>query len=172
LKAQNAVSSSEKNIEIHLGGGFLYGGNIGCMGAIKSIERFGIALLPSLSIGIAEGGKDKTGKNYNWLGTCIGGLLEKGEVHKLFLGAHYFYQHTNSSALILNRKGVAGWSLILGYKLFTKSGFLFEIYIGDIYIQNETINADIYSHQSQVGIGIGYAFKGFNANRKINHLKQ
>ena len=146
---------STKNCVRHLGTGYLYGANIGCLVTFTTINHSGLKLSASTAIGFAEGGKDRNGNYFSWIGSAYRLVKEKGKNHKLSLGTHFFFQHTSTRFVNLERYFVSGWSLIRGYKLLCRSGILFEIYLGDIYVQKETATGSFYSQASHVELGVG-----------------
>lgn len=155
---QEARKESNDGLAIQLGAGYAYGGNIGLSAEWQFFLIDRLHLTPFVSFGIAEGGTDSLSHRYYWWGYASGANLEFGKKHRIMLGTHLAGQFVNRETPDVLRSRMQGLSIIAGYKGYAGFGLMWQLYVGDIYIQYPDSEDDDYHHNSRVGLGIGYKF--------------
>ena len=143
---------------IHLGAGFIYGGNIGLLMEKQILLNEKFRISPFVSAGFAEGGTDSTSKKYYWGGCAAGVTFEYGKKHRIIFGPHFIGNNVIGNSIEVKKNFLAGTSFIIGYKGTAKCGLIWQLYVGDIYLQEALSDSKKYSHSSQMGLGIGYKF--------------
>ena len=146
---------------IHLGAGIMYGGNIGLLieKQIHLNEKFRVS--PFVAVGVTDGGTDSiSNKKYYWFSYSAGANLEYGKKHRIVFGPHFMGNNLLGNSVNVKKKFRAGASFIIGYKGTADFGLIWQIYIGDIYSQDDDpfSNNKTYSHRSHFGLGLGYKF--------------
>lgn len=134
---------------VHLGAGFMYGGNLGVLGEKQNLLKENFRISPYAAFGIAEGG---------WLGLTSGANMELGIKHRLILGPQIEIQKFFGKSVEVKKNILPSVAFIVGYKYTSDLGLIWQFYIGDIYIQDETTDSKMYSHKSHVGLGFGYKY--------------
>ncbi len=156
---QDSSKSTKGGWAIHLGAGFMYGGNIGCLAEHQIFLTEKLRISPFVSAGFAEGETDSTtNKKYNWFGYAAGANLEYGKRHRVFFGPNFVGQNLIGSSIEVKRNFAAGGTVILGYKGTANFGLIWEIYVGAIWMQEPTYESRKYYSNSHMGIGLGYKF--------------
>lgn len=146
---------------IHLGAGHMFGGNIGVLGERQILLKEKFRISPFAAVGVAEGGTDSISqKKYPWFGYTAGVNLEYGKKHRIIFGPHFVGNNLIGNSDEVKKNFRAGASFILGYKGTANFGLIWQVYIGDIYSQDDDpfSNNKTYSHRSHVGLGLGYKF--------------
>lgn len=143
---------------MHLGFGVMYGGNIGLLIERQFLLTDHLRISPFGSFGFAEGETDSIGGNYNTLEYAIGANLEYGKKHRVILGPHFVGQNNIGNSVELKKKSQVSVSFIVGYKGTANFGLIWQVYIGDVYLQDPLSDSNKYYHSSHVGLGIGYKF--------------
>lgn len=158
----SAQDKEPKNIKdgwaIHLGAGFMYGGNIGFLAEKQILLKNKLRISPFGSFGIAEGGTDSTGSKYNWFGYAAGVNLEYGKTHRVIFGPHFTGENLIGNSDEVMQTSPFGASFIIGYKGVANFGLIWQVYIGDIYYPDLYLKSKEYSHSSHLGLGIGFKF--------------
>ena len=143
---------------IQIGAGFMYGGNIGLLTERQIILNENFRISPFVATGIAEGGTDSTSQKYYWFSYVAGANLEYGKKHRIIFGPHFVGQNLVGNSVEVKKNFLPGPSFIIGYKGTADFGLIWQVYIGDIYVQDPTTNSKVYSHNSHIGLGLGYKF--------------
>ena len=145
---------------ILIGAGFMYGGNIGLLTEKQILIKEKLRVSPFVSLGIAEGGNDSIlNTKYFWFGYAVGANLEYGKKHRVIFGPHFVGQNLIGNSVVVKKNFLPAFSFIVGYKGTARFGLIWQVYIGDIYMQNDPLkNNENFSHSNHVGIGIGYKF--------------
>lgn len=143
---------------IHLGAGFMYGGNIGVLGEKQMLLKEKLRISPFAAIGIAEGGTDSTSHTYYWMGMTVGANMEYGKKHRVIFGPQFELQKVIGNSFEVKKAHLPSVAFIIGYKGTADFGLIWQVYIGDVYIQDYTTDSNTYSHNSHFGIGLGYKF--------------
>jgi hypothetical protein len=157
--AQEAPKKSEKGgWAIHMGAGFIYGGNIGLLGERQIHVKGKFRVSPFCAVGWAEGETDSVSHKNSWLGFSTGLTMEYGVKHRLIFGPLFVYQQLLGSSVEVKKNQLPGASFILGYKGTANFGLIWQIYIGDIYTSDPNSNSKKYEHSSHMGLGLGYKF--------------
>lgn len=162
LSAQEEKPKSTKDgWAIHLGAGFMYAGNIGILIEKQIFLNEKLRVSPFGAVGVAEGGTDSISKiKYYWFGLAVGANLEYGKKHRIIFGPHFVGNNLIGNSDEVKKNFLAGASFIIGYKGTADFGLIWQVYIGDIYSQDDDpfSNNETYSHRSHVGLGLGYKF--------------
>jgi|694.fasta_scaffold11422_7 hypothetical protein len=160
--SQDTLTKSVKDgLAIHLGAGIIYGGNLGVLVERQILLKGKFRISPFAAVGVAEGGTDSISKkNYYWFGYTAGVNLEYGKKHRIIFGPHFVGNNLIGNSDEVKKNFLAGASFILGYKGTADFGLIWQVYIGDIYSQDDDpfSNNKTYSHRSHVGLGLGYKF--------------
>jgi hypothetical protein len=143
---------------IHLGAGFMFGGNIGILGEKQIVLKEKFRISPFAASGLAEGGTDSKSHRYNWFGMSTGVNMEYGKKHRVIFGPQFVLQELIGNSVEVKKNQLSSVSFIIGYKGTADFGLIWQVYIGDIYIQDETTDSKMYSHKSHIGLGLGYKF--------------
>jgi len=143
---------------LHLGAGHLYGGNLGLLAERQFLLKPKCRISPFVSNGLAEGGKDFKNQRYFWYGFSTGCLMELGQKHRIIFGPHFVMQTLVGKNIAAEKSQLPGASFVLGYKITTDKGWIFQVYLGNLYSQDDdAFSSDLsYSHRSHGGIGLGY----------------
>ena len=160
LTAQEENNKSTKGgWAIHLGAGIMFGGNIGFLMEKQILLNEKLRISPFASLGIAEGGTDSiSNKKYYWFGYAAGANLEYGRKHRIIFGPHFIGNNLIGNSIEVKKNFFAETSFIIGYKGTAKFGLIWELYIGDVYLQDLYSESKKYFHSSHLGLGIGYKF--------------
>lgn len=160
LFAQDKENKSVKEgLAIHLGAGIMYGGNIGLLIEKQILLNEKLRVSPFAAVGVAEGGTDSiSNKKYYWFGYSAGANLEYGKKHRMIFGPHFVGNNFIGNSDEVKKNFLAGVSFIIGYKGTAGFGLIWQVYVGDIYSQDDDpfSNNKTYSHRSHVGLGLGY----------------
>lgn len=146
---------------IHVGTGNMYGGNAGVLGERQILLKEKFRISPYVGLGVAGGGTDSISqKKYYWLGYTAGLNLEFGKKHRIIFGPHFIGHNLIGNSDLVKKNSRVAASFILGYKGTADFGLIWEVYIGDIYTQDDDAFSDnmTYSHNSHFGLGLGYIF--------------
>ena len=155
--AQTPLSKSTKDgWALQVGAGYYYGGNIGLLCERQILLKEKLRVTPFASVGFGEGGKDTLGQRYDWLGLTTGAVMEYGKQHRIIFGPQLVMSQSLGTNVDLRKNQLAGMSWILGYKGTARFGLIWQVYIGDIYMQEPTSTSKAFSHSSQAGLGLGY----------------
>jgi hypothetical protein len=161
LFCQEVPSADKKDgWAIQVGAGYLYSGNVGVLAERQILLKNSFRVSPFASTGFAEGGESAQLKKYYWYGNSAGVNMEYGNKHRMVFGPAFVLQNLIGNAVDAKKTLLTSYSLILGYKGTADFGLIWQVYIGNIYSQDDdpfSINLD-YSHRSQVGLGLGYKF--------------
>jgi hypothetical protein len=155
---EKSQKSNEAGLALHLGAGFVYGGNLGLLIENQFLFQEKFRLSPFASFGIAEGGKDPGKMAYFWCGAVTGLHAEYGRKHRLFFGPEIGMQVRSGESIEEKKDRLPFVSFILGYKGTADFGLIWQVYIGNVYIQESMDIKKDFSNQSHAGIGIGYKF--------------
>ena len=155
---EKSKKSNEAGLALHLGAGFVYGGNLGLLIENQFLLQEKFRLSPFASFGIAEGGKDPGKRAYFWWGAVTGLHAEYGRKHRLFFGPEIGMQVRSGESIEEKKDRLPFVSFILGYKGTADFGLIWQVYIGNVYIQESMDIKKDFSNQSHAGIGIGYKF--------------
>ncbi|MES2395996.1 MAG: hypothetical protein V4549_08340 [Bacteroidota bacterium] len=157
--SQETPSKSVKDgWAIHLGAGFMFGGNIGILGEKQILLKEKLRISPFVASGIAEGGTDSTSHTYYWFGMTTGVNMEYGKKHRVIFGPQFVLQEVIGNSVEVKKNQLSSVSFIIGYKGTADFGLIWQVYIGDIYMQDYTTDSKLYSHRSHIGLGLGYKF--------------
>ena len=85
-------------------------------------------------------------------------LLSKIKKHRFIFGPHLVGSSMMGNSVEIKKDFLAGTALIAGYKGTAKFGLIWQVYIGDVYLQDEFSDSKKYTHRSQLGFGLGYKF--------------
>jgi hypothetical protein len=155
---QNLLKSEQAGWAIQLGAGYIYGGNIGLLIERQFHLPKKLRITPFVSNGIGEAGKDSLANRSYWWGLTSGVNLEYGHKHRIILGPQVEAQLLLGKSADLIKRELWSLSFIVGYKGTANFGLIWQVYIGDIYIQDPTVVSKKYDHYSHVGLGLGYKF--------------
>jgi hypothetical protein len=159
VRSQDTLSKGVKDgWAIHIGAGVMYGGNIGFLTERQILLKENLRISPFGSFGFAIGGTDSIGGKYNSFEYAAGANLEYGKKHRIILGPHFVGQNIIGNSVDIKKKSLMGASFIIGYKGTANFGLIWQVYIGDIYLQDQFSSSKKYSHSSHMGLGIGYKF--------------
>lgn len=161
LKAQEEKKpkSTKDGCAMNIGAGIMFGGNIGLEMEYQILLKEKLRLSPFVSAGVAEGGTDFiTSKKYYWFGYAAGPNLEYGKKHRIIFGSHFVGNNIIGNSIEVKKNSLTGLSIILGYKGTADFGLIWQIYIGDIYLQDSWSDSKKFYHSSHLGLGIGYKF--------------
>lgn len=161
LFGQEVPSAGKKDgWAIQLGAGYLYSGNIGILAERQILLKNNLRVSPFASTGFSDGGEDPQLKKYYWYGTSAGVNLEYGNKHRVVFGPSLVLQNLIGNSVDATKTSLTSYSLILGYKGTANNGLIWQVYLGNVYSQDDdpfSGNLD-YSNRSQVGLGLGYKF--------------
>lgn len=143
---------------VHVGAGYIYGGSIGLLGERQILISDKFRISPSMASGVERLGTDSTGTKYYYLGFTGGFNLEIGKKHRLIFGPHFTSQSQLNNNLDTKKSWLPSGSLILGYRGMADFGLIWQIYIGDNYIQDAWIDDKKFHHTTQFGLGFGWIF--------------
>jgi hypothetical protein len=155
---ENNNKSLKDGWAIHLGAGFIYGGNIGLLGERQIHVKGKFSLSPFCAVGWAEGETDSISHKNSWLGFSTGLTMEYGKKHRFIFGPQFVYQQLSGRSVEVKKNQLPGASFIIGYKGTAGFGLIWQVYIGDIYTLEPTSDSKKYTHSSHLGLGIGYKF--------------
>lgn len=150
--------SAKDGWAIHLGAGFMYGGNIGLLTEMQILLKEKLRVSPFCAAGFAEGGTDSTSRKYYWFGYSAGVNMEYGKKHRVIFGPHFVGQNLIGNSVEVKKNSLPAVSFIIGYRGTARFGLIWQLYVGDIYVQDPLSSSKSFSHSSHVGIGIGYKF--------------
>lgn len=155
---ESSPKSHNPGWALHLGAGHLYGGNLGLLAERQFLLKPKCRISPFVSNGVAEGGKDFKNQRYFWYGVSTGCLMELGQKHRFIFGPHFVMQSLIGKNIATEKSQLPGASFVLGYKITTDKGWIFQVYMGNLYSQDDDpFSSDLrYSHRSHGGIGFGY----------------
>lgn len=145
---------------IYLGAGYMFGGNIGVLGERQILLKEKFRISPFLASGFSEGTEDTALRRFNWFGIAAGVNMEYGKKHRVFVGPHVVLQELLGNSEQVKKNQLSSVSFIVGYKGTADFGLIWQVYIGDVYSQDDDpfSTNKTFSHRSQVGLGIGYKF--------------
>lgn len=159
LSAQEEQPKSTKaGWAVHLGAGYMYGGNIGVLVEKQIFINEKLRISPFGSLGFAEGGTDSLSNTYYWFGYAAGANLEYGKKHRIIFGPHFIGENIIGKSVEIKKNSLNGLSVILGYKGTANFGLIWQVYIGNITVQDEFTTGKKYFNSSHIGLGIGYKF--------------
>ena len=146
---------------IQIGGGIMYGGNIGLLTERQIFLKQKFRFTPFFSTGIGEAGTDSiTSTRHYWLGYAAGLNLEYGIKHRIFIGPHFEGNSVLGRSDHFKKTYFSGIGTIIGYKGTSRIGLIWLVYIGNFYSpDDDPFSADkSCDHRSQFGLGLGYKF--------------
>ena len=158
IAQEEKTKSTKDGWAIHIGAGFMFGGNAGVLIENQILLKEKLRISPFMALGIAEGETDSASVRYNWFGSAMGANLEYGKKHRAILGPHLISQSIIGNSVEVKKNFLPGLSFIVGYKGTANFGLIWQVYIGNIYTQDPLLESKKYFNYSHVGVGIGYKF--------------
>ena len=158
LWSQDSAAYLKGGWAIQLGAGYIYGGNIGITGENQILLKEKCRITPFVATGISEGGTDSTSSSYLWYGAVTGANMELGKKHRFIFGPQFVFEQIIGSSIEIKKEQLYTASFIIGYKGTARFGLIWQIYIGDVYLQDPYSESKSFSHSSHVGLGLGYKF--------------